>query len=67
MLRSMPIIGDVWLNWQTFAEILGLGLQRTEILAAATKHCQSSEDSHVCQVNPSGTLDPIIHRELGES
>jgi hypothetical protein len=33
-------------------------------LAAATKRGQSSEDGHACQVNPSGTLDPVIHRKL---
>ena len=64
MLRDMPIIGDVWLKRQTLAEIFGLGLQKTEILAAAAQRGQSREDGHAGQVNPSGTLDPVLHREL---
>jgi len=64
MLCEMPIIGDVWLNRQTLAEIFGVGLQRTEILAAAAKRGQSSQDGHARQVSPSGTLDSAIHWEL---
>jgi len=38
VLGKMPIIGDIWLNRHALAEIFGLGLQKTEILAINATH-----------------------------
>ena len=44
VFREMPVIGDVRLNRQTFAEVFRSWLQKTEILPAATHDDQNCED-----------------------